>query len=482
MVFASEIFIFLYLPVFLVLYYLTPTAYRSWTILIGSYIFYAWWRVDFLLLFFAVTVWAFAFGQLIAGWDGQARGRLALAIGIVGCLVVLGIFKYLNFFVDSFAAMLGTTKEDLGYHWQLILPIGVSFYVFHAIGYMVDVYRRDTPATTRFIDFAAFMALFPHMIAGPVLRFKDLTDQFRYREQNLTIFASGCYIFTIGLAKKVLLADAVAPVANQVFGSADPTLVESWAGAIAYMLQLYFDFSGYSDMAVGLALMMGFRFKPNFNMPYLSRSITEFWQRWHISLSTWLRDYLYVPLGGNRKGKARTYLNLFLVMVLGGFWHGASWTFILWGAWHGLWLVIERLTGWSRVAAAYSISLPMTLLAALIGWVLFRAATLTEALTIYQGMLGLSGFLPRPEFLAGVTNENLLFILVASIVVFAEPHLRRIWNPEIHADEQTVSVSTNGTATLGYSFGFALAMSGLFLVSVAKLTEQSVSPFLYFQF
>jgi alginate O-acetyltransferase complex protein AlgI len=378
--------------------------------------------------------------------------------------------------------MLGKTKEELGYHWHLILPIGVSFYVFHAIGYIVDVYRKDTPATTRFVDFAAFMALFPHMIAGPVLRFKDLTDQFRYRDQNLTIFASGCYIFTIGLAKKVLLADSVAPVANQVFGAFHPTMVESWAGAIAYMLQLYFDFSGYSDMAVGLALMMGFHFKPNFNMPYLSRSITEFWQRWHISLSTWLRDYLYVSLGGNRKGKARTYVNLFLVMLLGGLWHGASWTFILWGAWHGLLLVIERLTGWSKVASRYSISLPITLLAALIGWVLFRAGTLAEALTVYKGMLGLSGFMPRDEFLAGVTNENLLFIIVATIIVFAEPHLRRLWDPETRANDQVVTVSASGTATLGYSLSFALAMSALFVISVAKLTEQSVSPFLYFQF
>ncbi len=482
MVFSSETFLFLFLPLFLSAYYLTPERLRSWTILIGSYIFYCWWRADFLLLFIAVTAWAYGCGLLIDRWEGQARAKTTLVVGVIGCLIVLGIFKYLNFFMDSFAALIGTTPEELGYHWQLILPIGVSFYVFHAIGYIVDVYRKDTPATRSFVDFAAFMALFPHMIAGPVLRFRDLTDQFVKREHSLPIFTSGLYIFTIGLAKKVLIADTVAPIADQAFSMANPTAVESWLGAIAYMLQLYFDFSGYSDMAIGLALMMGFRFKQNFNTPYLSLSITEFWQRWHISLSTWLRDYLYIPLGGNRKGSARTYVNLFLVMLLGGLWHGAAWTYVIWGAWHGGWLAIERYTGWAKKAPPRLISLPFTLLLVLIGWVMFRAASVEGAFTVYGGMLGLNGIAPGIEFLANVTRENILFLVLAILAVCGEPYFKKLTDAEISAEAHGFEVTGNGIAVARPSLAYPIAMSLLLVVTVARLSEQSVSPFLYFQF
>ncbi len=482
MVFSSETFIFLFLPLFLVAYYLTPVRMRSWTILIGSYVFYAWWRADFLLLFVAVTAWAYGCGLLISRWEDRTRSKTTMIVGILGCLIVLGIFKYLNFFVDSFAVMIGTTPDQLGFHWRMILPIGVSFYVFHAIGYIVDVYRKDTPATRNFIDFAAFMALFPHMIAGPVLRFRDLTDQFVSRVHSLPIFTSGMYIFTIGLAKKVLLADTVAPIADQAFSLANPTMVEAWLGAIAYMLQLYFDFSGYSDMAVGLALMMGFRFKPNFNTPYLSLSITEFWQRWHISLSTWLRDYLYIPLGGNRKGPVRVYINLFVVMLLGGLWHGANWTYVLWGAWHGAWLAFERYRGIGKRTQARAFALPVMLLLVLLGWVMFRAANVGEAVTVYGGMLGLNGVAPGIEFMANVTRENLVFMLVAIVAVFAEPYFKKLTDAEIAAESHNLSISADGAATVSPSLAYPIAMSLLLAVTIARLSEQSVSPFLYFQF
>lgn len=482
MVFSSETFLFLFLPLFLVAYYLTPERLRSWTILIGSYIFYCWWRADYLLLFIAVTAWAYGCGLLIDRWEGQARAKTTLIVGVIGCLIVLGIFKYLNFFMDSFAALLGMTPDQLGYHWQLILPIGVSFYVFHAIGYIVDVYRKDTPATRSFVDFAAFMALFPHMIAGPVLRFRDLTDQFVSREHSLPIFTSGLYIFTIGLAKKVLIADTVAPIADQAFALTNPTMVESWLGAIAYMLQLYFDFSGYSDMAIGLALMMGFRFKANFNMPYLSKSITEFWQRWHISLSTWLRDYLYIPLGGNRKGPLRTYLNLFLVMLLGGLWHGANWTYVLWGAWHGAWLAVERYTGWAKASASSVVALPLTLILVLVGWVMFRAANIHEAFTMYGGMIGLNGVSPGIEFLANVTRENLVFMVVAIAAVFVEPFFKKFADAEMAPQAHGLEFNGSGTAVAKPSITLPLAMGLLLVITVARLSEQSVSPFLYFQF
>ena len=296
MVFSSETFLFLFLPVFLGVYYLTPVRFRSVTILVGSYAFYGWWRIDYLALLFATTVWTYAFGRRIGAARSQKAARAYLTTGLIGCLAVLGVFKYLNFFIESFATLWGTSAAGLGVHWRLILPIGVSFYVFHAVSYLVDVYRKDAEATRRFFDFAAFIALFPQLVAGPILRFKDLTHQFAHRTHSLALFIDGTTLFAIGLAKKVLLADTVAPLANLAFATDTPSLALSWLGAVSYMMQLYFDFSGYSDMAIGLGLMIGFHFRPNFETPYISRSITEFWRRWHISLSVWLRDYLYIPL------------------------------------------------------------------------------------------------------------------------------------------------------------------------------------------
>jgi alginate O-acetyltransferase complex protein AlgI len=482
MVFSSETFLFLFLPVFLLAYYATPMRWRSWTILLGSYVFYAWWRLDFLALFFAVTVWAYGCGLVIARHEGTALAKQAMIAGICGCLMVLGIFKYLNFFIDSFAAMVGTDAANLGVHWKLILPIGVSFYVFHAIGYIVDVHRKDISATRNFIDFAAFMALFPHMIAGPVLRFRDLADQFVSRSHSLPIFTAGLSIFVIGLAKKVLIADTIAPIADQAFSTSSPALIVSWLGAVAYMLQLYFDFSGYSDMAIGLALMMGFTFKPNFNTPYHSVSITDFWQRWHISLSAWLRDYLYIPLGGNRLGSLRTYVNLFTVMVLGGLWHGANWTFVAWGAWHGAWLAGERYLGWTNAATKRRFAMPLTALIVLLGWVMFRAANITEAFGVYAGMLGVNGITPDLAFLANITTENLTFLLLAICVLVAEPHFKKFTDPDNATAGPLYAIAPDGTAVLAPSLLFPVVITGLFVLTVARLAEQAVSPFLYFQF
>ncbi|ODS55950.1 MAG: poly(beta-D-mannuronate) O-acetylase [Agrobacterium sp. SCN 61-19] len=482
MVFSSETFLFLFLPLFLAAYYLTPDRFKSWTILIGSYLFYCWWRPDFLLLFVGVTAWAYGCGLMIERWEGQAKAKIPLVLGVVGCLSVLGVFKYLNFFVDSFAALLGTTPDELGVHWRLILPIGISFYVFQAVGYVIDVYRKDTPATRNFVDFAAFIALFPQLIAGPILRFKDLADQFHSRSHSLALFSTGLGVFTIGLAKKVLLADSIAPVADAAFASGNVTFVEGWLGAAAYTLQLYFDFSGYSDMAIGLGLMMGFKFIRNFDTPYVSASITEFWQRWHISLSTWLRDYLYIPLGGNRLGPLRTYLNLFLVMLLGGLWHGAAWTFVLWGAWHGGWLAVERYTGYARAGLNKAFTVPATLLLVVIGWVMFRAASVGEAFSVYAGMLGLNGMAPSLEFLASVNQEHLVFIMIAVVAVVMEPRFKHLTDPDRVPLIGTPQVAADGTVIATSSIAYPLAMTALLAVTIARLAEQSASPFLYFQF
>ncbi|MEM6323802.1 MAG: MBOAT family protein [Pseudomonadota bacterium] len=479
MVFSSESFLFLFLPLFLAVYYITPVRQRSYAILAGSYIFYAWWRVDFLGLLFLTTAFAYIVGQQVSKHRGTKAGRWWLGVGVAGCLGVLGVFKYLNFFLDSFAALLGTDAAGLGIHWRLILPIGISFYVFQALSYLIDVHRGDAKADARFIDFAAFIALFPQLIAGPILRYKDLEDQFKARDHSLDLFCDGLTRFLIGLAKKVILADAVAPLADLAFGSGDVGLALAWAGAMAYMLQLYFDFSGYSDMAIGLGKMMGFRFLENFRFPYISRSITEFWRRWHISLSNWLRDYLYISLGGNRLGPRRTYVNLMAVMVLGGLWHGANWTFVLWGIWHGGLLATERFLGWDKRASAHWFALPLTLLLVLIGWVMFRAETVSDGFAIYQGMLGFNGLIGDPLLWLEVTRESVGLALVAAIVVFLEPHLWRFY-----ARDGGALQPVEGPAPLSLPMQVVTTAAVLMIatLTVMKLAEQSFSPFLYFQF
>ncbi len=472
MVFASNIFLFVFLPLFLAAYYLAPARWRSLVIVVGSYVFYAWWRADFLLLYLAVTVWTYGMGMLIARAleTDRERARLYMIIGVAGSLLVLIYFKYFNFLAENFAAFFEADGDLL---WHVILPIGVSFFVFESISYMVDIYRKDAPPADNFIDFAAFLALYPHLIAGPVMRYKDLSAQIRFRTHSWSKFAEGCGWFMLGFCRKVLIADSVAPIAQTMFDQAHPTFVESWLGAIAYTIQLYFDFAGYSEMAIGLGLMIGFRLIKNFDMPYTSRSITEFWRRWHISLSTWLRDYLYIALGGNRKGKVRTYVNLFLTMLLGGLWHGANWTFLLWGAWHGIILATERFFGARGKASPYpaGLGLPITMLFVIIGWVMFRAPDIGTAFGFYGGMIGVYGFGLSDETLWQIRYFDLLFLAIGVALVYLEPVFsRRFW-------AAPVAVLPLRRATLARA-----AMVGLSFVAVLKLAADSYSPFLYFQF
>ncbi|WP_370229296.1 MBOAT family protein [Cognatishimia sp.] len=476
MVFSSEAFLFLFLPVFMAAYFLTPFRWRSLTILVGSYVFYGWWRVDFLLLLIATTGFAFWIGQRIAFYRAVPLGRLYLTLGVAGCLAVLAVFKYLNFFVDSFADLVGKTPEELGVHWRLILPIGISFYVFQAISYLVDVYRSDARASHRLLDFAAFIALFPQLIAGPILRYKDLEDQFQKRTHSVTQFSEGLARFLIGLGKKVLLADSLAPLVAAGFDAGTPSATLAWLAAIAFALQLYFDFSGYSDMAIGLGRMMGFTFPENFRHPYVSRSITEFWRRWHISLSTWLRDYLYIPLGGSRRGALRTYANLGIVMLLGGLWHGANWTFVLWGLWHGGLLACERAVGWDQRARNVAFARALALLCVLLGWVMFRASSVPEAWQIYQGMVGLNGLELTLTEARLVSRESLLVIVIAALVVCLEP--------SISVRPQRRHPTRRYAAPQGQTLAIWVTPGVLFVgaVTVLKLAEQSFSPFLYFQF
>ena len=475
MVFSTTIFLFLFLPLFLIGYYLLPFRWRSAWILLASYAFYAWWRVDFLALIFGTTLLTYLMGRVVAASleSSRRRAKLALTVGVVGNLGVLAYFKYFNFGVESLNALLVALGGSPLSAWQVILPIGISFYVFQATSYLVDVYRKDAPPAKNFLDLAAYIALFPQLIAGPILRYKTMAEQFHSRTHTFEKFSAGSLRFMVGFCKKVLIADSVAPIANASFALESPTMVDAWLGALAYAVQLYFDFSGYSDMAIGLGLMMGFRFTENFNHPYISRSITEFWRRWHISLSSWLRDYLYVPLGGNRLGPRRTYLNLMMVMLLGGLWHGAAWTFVVWGAWHGGWLALERYLGkrqlWPELPALLAV--PRTMLLVTVGWVTFRAVDFGGALAMYGGMAGLNGFALSSQLAWQLSSLG----LTALVLGLALSYLAPWWHARLGEDD-------DAERRRPYARAFNLAVLPLFLLGIVKLAAETFSPFLYFQF
>jgi alginate O-acetyltransferase complex protein AlgI len=461
MVFSSNLFLFAFLPLFLICYYAVPAKFKSALILLFSYAFYAWWRPDFLFLLMGVSAGSYAFALAIdATTDEKKRYRL-LFIAVALNLMTLAYFKYANFGVESLNAALtalGFSKIPFAH---VLLPIGLSFYIFHAISYLVDIYRKEAPPARNLIDFAAFIALFPHLVAGPVLRYHLLAEQFRSRTHSISNFARGCVIFMVGFCLKVLIADSVAPLADAVFASKAPTFLDAWLGTFAYTVQLFFDFSGYSSMAVGLALMIGFKFPENFNDPYFSVSITDFWKRWHMSLSNWLREYLYIPLGGNRKGVGRTYLNLFLTMLLGGIWHGANWTFVVWGAWHGGILALEKFYGdkYGPLPVPQWVRIAKTMLLVMIGWVFFRAESLTDAMRMFKAMLGFNGLDLSPSIIWQTNSDALLVLFIGTNLVYALPTVRRYAHTPIR-----------------------FLLIPLFLWALTTLSAQSFTPFLYFQF
>ncbi|NRB05160.1 MAG: MBOAT family protein [Rhodobacteraceae bacterium] len=461
MIFSSPIFVFGFLPAFLAVYYAAPKAIRSLIILIGSYAFYGWWRIDYLALIFGMSLVSY-----IAAEVAHKRGSVwAVRLGVTFDLAVLGYFKYTMFIMSGLSDLsvaLGGADVTVP---SIILPIGISFHTFQSISYIIDVSRKDAPPARNLIDFLAFGSLFPQLIAGPVLRYKDLADQFANRVHSPAIFLQGMARFAQGLAMKLLIADNVAPLADRVFAATAPTAAEAWLGAGAYSIQLLFDFAGYSAMAIGLGLMIGFRFIENFNAPYRSQSITEFWRRWHISLSHWLRDYLYLPLGGNRRGKVRTYINLTLTMVLGGLWHGANWTFIVWGAWHGLWLAIERALGAKTRGSVWPKPLAwvMTMIIVMLGWVVFRAQSLGEAMNVYLGMAGVNGWSISASMGWQIQPTEMAALLIGFILSVA--------GREIAQALRTLPAMVRGTG-----------QAALLGVACLALVAQTHSPFLYFQF
>jgi len=493
MVFSSHLFLFYFLPLALsghCLLLRAPQRWRNLWLALTGYAFYGWAEPRFLALMWATTTldwglslviarnrWAFwrvkAPDHPLPPQSAQVRRsrpqRAALALSILSNLCALGFFKYFHFGVDTWNALagaLGLDSSAVHTTLQVVLPLGISFYTFQALSYIIDVYRGDAEAVENFIDFSCFVSMFPHLVAGPILKFSFLAEQLRQRTVTLDKFARGVAFFLLGLSKKVLLANACGKIADASFGAATRSLGEAWAGATAYALQIYFDFSGYSDMAIGLGLMFGFVFARNFNAPYAATSLTDFWRRWHISLSSWLRDYLYIPLGGNRLGGARTYFNLFLTMLLGGLWHGASWNFVLWGALHGGGLALER--AFARNAPNFSLppvlSRLLTLLVVLVGWVFFRAQTLPDALSYLRSMADFSLSQWAPKIVGSPLQQTFALACLAialGVVVLG----RQTW-------DWTQSLSPAKAA-------LSLGLGG---VAIVALLTQDYNPFIYFIF
>ncbi len=467
MIFASFEFLFLFLPIFFVAYYLTPVRLRNWPILILSWAFYAWWRVDFLALLICVTAFTFLTSRMmVSAGLGSIAGKRWLQLGLVGNLGVLGYFKYANFSVSTVNGVLAVGNFNPIDWTDIVLPAGLSFYVLQSISYLVDVWRRTIPVSRSLLNYAAYKAMFSQLIAGPIVRYAQIKDELRHRSHTLALFGLGARRFMVGFCMKVIIADTLSPMVDAIFHLPQPTLSDSWLGAIAYTLQLYFDFAGYSAMAIGLALMIGFHFPENFNYPYLSTSIQNFWQRWHLTLSSFLRDYLYISLGGNRRGAVRTYVNLVLTMLIGGLWHGANWTFVAWGAWHGGLLALHRLYkargGHLPLLPAYL----LTMLAVVVGWVVFRADDFTEALHMYQGMLGLHGVRVSDDLAWQLDPDRVWMVAIGALVVY------------VPLVERPIAALFGRTAG-----GFSLVGPFLgFLLSMVLLYSRAAVPFLYFQF
>jgi alginate O-acetyltransferase complex protein AlgI len=485
MIFCSPVFLFLFLPLVLGLYFLLRPELRNVVLLVASLIFYLWGEKIFVLVLLGSITANYWLGWWIDRARARWHSRLAVAVAVLVNLGLLGTFKYANFLVDNLNLLLAPLHLDPVKLDPVHLPLGISFFTFHALSYVIDVYRREVPALRNPVNFALYISFFPQSIAGPIVRYNDVAGQLVRRVITLEGFAEGVRRFTIGLAKKMIIANIVAVPADAIFDlpAGQLTVGLAWLGTLCYTLQIYFDFSGYSDMAIGLARLFGFQFRENFQYPYIARSITEFWRRWHISLSTWYRDYLYIPLGGNRAGTGRTYFNLVLVFFLCGLWHGASWTFILWGLFHGAFLVLERMGlgrllewTWAPVRHLY------TLVVVMVGWVFFKAATFAQALAFLGAMAGFGEGAGIQYYPALYLNPEVTLVLVAGVLgsLPVLPFLARLRD----------GFAASGLGRSGFALVLepvlesvrVVALGLLLLVSGMLLAGGTYNPFIYFRF
>lgn len=483
MLFSSITFIFLFLPIFLGIYFLLKQEYRNFFILAASLLFYFWGEGRYVLVMIAYMVCNYGFGLWIERYKISALSRAeiyakaALVIGLVFNIGFLIFFKYFNFIIGNINIVIGKLGDFQFGNPVIHLPIGISFFTFQAVSYIIDVYRRDVSAQKSLINFSMYKALFPQLIAGPIVRYKDVSKQITDRIVTFSIFSEGIKRFIIGLGKKVIIANTTGLVADQIFAlsSSELSFGITWLGILCYAIQIYFDFSGYSDMAIGLGKMIGFDFLENFNYPYISKSIREFWCHWHISLSSWFRDYLYIPLGGNKMGTMRNYFNLFFVFLLCGLWHGASWLFVIWGCWHGLFLVLERTAVGRFLDRQHAwVQHLYVFIVIMISWVLFRAETLPHAISILASMFGIHGI-----HISGITEfiniKTGLAILLG--IVFSTPACEMLINRV-----RQNSMFNKPTFHALFTESSHIMLILLFILSLMMISGGTYNPFIYFRF
>lgn len=488
MTFSSILFLFFFLPAALLFCrydaFIPPSVKKRMSvetkkkhfklqnlfILIFSLFFYGWGEPKYIVIMIFTILLNYICALIIDNRLKQGRhaqAKAALVVSVVLNLGILGFFKYFNFFLTNINSIFGLDINFL----KLALPIGISFYTFQTMSYTIDVYRRTARVQKNIINLAAYVTMFPQLIAGPIVRYQDVADQLEYRDGTAEKFAQGVQRFCIGLGKKVLLANNIGALWDTVKATENPTVLAAWLGAFAYMFQIYFDFSGYSDMAIGMGKMLGFEFLENFNYPYMARSITDFWRRWHISLGTWFREYVYIPLGGNRKGLPRQILNLLIVWGLTGFWHGASWNYLCWGLYFGIILIIEKTFLLKRLKKApKAVGSIYTLLLVIVSWVIFAIEDISQIPVYLGSMLGIGTALyDQNSLYLLVTNVTLLVILIPAATNLPARLMKKIFPSE----DRAVAVQT----VLKNVFCLALL-----ILSVASLVSDSYNPFLYFRF
>lgn len=461
MVFSSLPFLFFYLPVVLLIYKLSPLKLRNLFLLIASLFFYGWGEPIYIFIMFLSIVVDYTHGMLVERWrDDDKKARMAVASSVFFNLLILVFFKYYDFLVGSINAVTGWSLPLLG----IPLPIGISFYTFQTMSYTIDVYRKDAPVQKNIVTFGAFVTLFPQLIAGPIIQYKSVAEQLESRREDLEKFVSGVQRFCVGAAKKVLLANAIGQLWDLSLASENLTVLGGWLGLIAYAFQIYFDFSGYSDMAIGLGRMFGFDFIENFNYPYISRSVVEFWKRWHISLTDWFRQYVYFPLGGNRVSKPKWIRNILIVWLLTGIWHGAGWNFLLWGLYYAIFMLAERMLigKWLEKLPAV-LRHVYTMLVVLVGWALFAVEDMAQ---LGRYLAGCFGGAPLVD---AATIYNLVSYLpmLGILCVAATPLGKNLWQ---RLGERTQQILA------------PILMLAALILCTASLVDASYNPFLYFRF
>lgn len=470
MVFSSTIFLFLFLPVVLIIYYLLPKIkYKNVFLLIASFVFYGYGEHKFVFIMILSIIINYILGFIVeyAKKYSLIYRRISLLLVVLVNVGLLFYYKYYDFFIENANSIFGLELPLK----HIVLPIGISFFTFQIMSYLFDLYLNKVKLQKNPLKLGLYIALFPQLIAGPIVRYIDIAEQIDNRTFSVDYFAEGLKRFIIGLGKKIIIANSFASVADSIFAMSpsDMSIMLAWGGAIAYTLQIYFDFSGYSDMAIGLGYMLGFKFLENFNYPYIAKSVQDFWRRWHISLSSWFRDYVYIPLGGNRTGNV--YINLLIVFFVTGLWHGASWNFVLWGLWHGLFLIIERLLRNSKlqnIKVPYIFTWFYTMIVVIVGWVMFRAVDMTYAYNYIKVMFGIGSNELVGSLVIKYMNEYLVILIIA--VLSSTPLLK---NLSILIERYNI--------TFSYISKYAFLII-LFWLSIIYTVASTYNPFIYFNF